>query len=231
MLCLLLLFIFFFFKQKTAYEMRISDWSSDVCSSDLEGNADRALLPRRQDHRDLRGHQRNPAPGHRPPRNRAALSDASHPQDIEVGQNRLARRARPRSPRKQDRRDRQGPPSSIPARSFLSPARPQHLIAEPPPRARHAHGLYIIGPSSHEYATQNRLLAPDRAQGRCRPPEPQGRPCRSRPAGPHLPGDPQTRWQGWPGPRGRLRRRLLRSEEHTSELQSLMRISYAVFCL
>src|SRR3546814_6525652 len=29
--------IFFFFKQKTAYEMRISDWSSDVCSSDLSG--------------------------------------------------------------------------------------------------------------------------------------------------------------------------------------------------
>src|SRR3546814_4192527 len=28
--------LFFFFKQKTAYEMRISDWSSDVCSSDLE---------------------------------------------------------------------------------------------------------------------------------------------------------------------------------------------------
>src|SRR3546814_8699888 len=28
---------FFFFKQKTAYEMRISDWSSDVCSSDLLG--------------------------------------------------------------------------------------------------------------------------------------------------------------------------------------------------
>src|SRR3546814_10677984 len=28
---------FFFFKQKTAYEMRISDWSSDVCSSDLAG--------------------------------------------------------------------------------------------------------------------------------------------------------------------------------------------------
>src|SRR3546814_1131041 len=28
---------FFFFKQKTAYELRISDWSSDVCSSDLSG--------------------------------------------------------------------------------------------------------------------------------------------------------------------------------------------------
>src|SRR3546814_7033544 len=32
--CVLLLFVFFF-KQKTAYELRISDWSSDVCSSDL----------------------------------------------------------------------------------------------------------------------------------------------------------------------------------------------------
>src|SRR3546814_3832730 len=32
-MCFLLLI--FFFKQKTAYEMRISDWSSDVCSSDL----------------------------------------------------------------------------------------------------------------------------------------------------------------------------------------------------
>src|SRR3546814_7622463 len=29
----------FFFKQKTAYEMRISDWSSDVCSSDLHASA------------------------------------------------------------------------------------------------------------------------------------------------------------------------------------------------
>src|SRR3546814_9898010 len=32
---MMLLLSFFFFKQKTAYEMRISDWSSDVCSSDL----------------------------------------------------------------------------------------------------------------------------------------------------------------------------------------------------
>src|SRR3546814_14603835 len=31
----MMMFCFFFFKQKTAYEMRISDWSSDVCSSDL----------------------------------------------------------------------------------------------------------------------------------------------------------------------------------------------------
>src|SRR3546814_2502263 len=35
-MCLFFWFLFvFFFKQKTAYEMRISDWSSDVCSSDL----------------------------------------------------------------------------------------------------------------------------------------------------------------------------------------------------
>src|SRR3546814_5211458 len=31
-----MMYVFFFFKQKTAYEMRISDWSSDVCSSDLQ---------------------------------------------------------------------------------------------------------------------------------------------------------------------------------------------------
>src|SRR3546814_3837758 len=34
----------FFFKQKTAYEMRISDWSSDVCSSDLQCGLHRADL-------------------------------------------------------------------------------------------------------------------------------------------------------------------------------------------
>src|SRR3546814_10633528 len=36
--------VFFFFKQKTAYEMRISDWSSDVCSSDLVVPDDGPLL-------------------------------------------------------------------------------------------------------------------------------------------------------------------------------------------
>src|SRR3546814_2640733 len=33
-----MLIVFFFFKQKTAYELRISDWSSDVCSSDLRSS-------------------------------------------------------------------------------------------------------------------------------------------------------------------------------------------------
>src|SRR3546814_2191932 len=35
---------FFFFKQKTAYEMRISDWSSDVCSSDLTIDKDNTTI-------------------------------------------------------------------------------------------------------------------------------------------------------------------------------------------
>src|SRR3546814_19330191 len=38
------MFLFFFFKQKTAYEMRISDWSSDVCSSDLSGTINKSIV-------------------------------------------------------------------------------------------------------------------------------------------------------------------------------------------
>src|SRR3546814_14327622 len=37
--------VFFFFKQKTAYEMRISDWSSDVCSSDLDADREPDAQP------------------------------------------------------------------------------------------------------------------------------------------------------------------------------------------
>src|SRR3546814_2949555 len=39
--CAFVLLFFFFFKQKTAYELRISDWSSDVCSSDLDDRQDK----------------------------------------------------------------------------------------------------------------------------------------------------------------------------------------------
>src|SRR3546814_9223660 len=56
------LFLFFFFKPKTAYEMRISDWSSDVCSSDLPtdhgGRLEAAALAaaaRRRLHRSASG--------------------------------------------------------------------------------------------------------------------------------------------------------------------------------
>src|SRR3546814_5276662 len=38
--------VFFFFKQKTAYEMRISDWSPDVCSSDLRHRDTPVAIPR-----------------------------------------------------------------------------------------------------------------------------------------------------------------------------------------
>src|SRR3546814_5173959 len=48
----------FFFKQKTAYEMRISDWSSDVCSSDLPG-AQRAELRQEPPTHALRRMARN----------------------------------------------------------------------------------------------------------------------------------------------------------------------------
>src|SRR3546814_3112948 len=40
--------VVFFFKQKTAYEMRISDWSSDVCSSDLIVERHREVIARRR---------------------------------------------------------------------------------------------------------------------------------------------------------------------------------------
>src|SRR3546814_4420013 len=54
---MILLVVFFFFKQKTAYEMRISDWSSDVCSSDLmplfrPGSAGEIFVPQEEEFAD-----------------------------------------------------------------------------------------------------------------------------------------------------------------------------------
>src|SRR3546814_3091142 len=54
---------FFFFKQKTAYEMRISDWSSDVCSSDLACRSDHAGVEEQRlcgDRSDARSSFRSP---------------------------------------------------------------------------------------------------------------------------------------------------------------------------
>src|SRR3546814_8268488 len=49
-----LLYLFlFFFKQKTAYEMRISDWSSDVCSSDLSGRSEKRGGGERRHEKDV----------------------------------------------------------------------------------------------------------------------------------------------------------------------------------
>src|SRR3546814_3072904 len=77
----ILVSVFFFFKQKTAYEMRISDWSSDVCSSDLDrqvaghflpdgplGGDRRRDRPCRHDGEDLRERREAPGLQHRPAR-------------------------------------------------------------------------------------------------------------------------------------------------------------------
>src|SRR3546814_3513304 len=117
----------FFFQQDTAYEMRISDWSSDVCPSDLAeiGQAE-ARCARRADRGDqLRLHRWRPALDH---------FDQRGVERVDVGQRRV--------------------------------------------------GLDILGVADQREVAVAEL---------------------DRPAG--------------------------RSEEHTSELQSLMRISYAVFCL
>src|SRR3546814_8613515 len=45
--------VVFFFKQKTAYDMRISDWSSDVCSSDLVAQASKAIVAEAFEVREL----------------------------------------------------------------------------------------------------------------------------------------------------------------------------------
>src|SRR3546814_3624296 len=137
-----LLFVVFFFKQKTAYEMRISDWSSDVCSSDL-------YRPRR-------------------------LSSVVHrhkkwPSDI------VRRRHCPGGSAVSDRARRQKR-SSAACRSWSWPG--------------------------HTQSGSLRRVQSVRYRRSC-----------SRPYQPSR------------------RHSQRRSEEHTSELRSLMRISYAVFCL
>src|SRR3546814_7264026 len=120
--------LFFFFKQKTAYEMRISDWSSDVCSSDL-----------------------------------SALSTSA---------------------------SGQGSP-------YFSSKSFSRLPALTPMRIE------------HPFAFAARTTSPTRSDD------------------PILPGLMRRH----AAPASAASRARLRSEEHTSELQSLMRISYAVFCL
>src|SRR3546814_2593587 len=138
-------FSFFFFKQKTAYEMRISDWSSDVCSSDLLG----AVV--RIDARSL-----DPA------------------QRVEM----LAQLGRARGDQGIMRHLRACPAAILP------PALCRHRL-----RSRYAAARSAIRFSRH------------------------------------LSGRKTTQSTSGSVARGG------RSEEHTSELQSLMRISYAVFCL
>src|SRR3546814_8854658 len=64
-----MLMTFFFFKQKTAYEMRISDWSSDVCSSDLAARRSCSHLRRAADDDQQRDREQ------RDDRHRRAVAD------------------------------------------------------------------------------------------------------------------------------------------------------------
>src|SRR3546814_4857027 len=65
----------FFFKQKTAYEMRISDWSSDVCSSDLRVAADAATVHHRGFQADERPIRQRAAVDHREMADQHILAD------------------------------------------------------------------------------------------------------------------------------------------------------------
>src|SRR3546814_5805134 len=131
------MFVLFFFKQKTAYEMRISDWSSDVCSSDLHGLV-------------------------------------------------------------QECRRRSGRPES-------NPLLPDFLGLQLSPRLRSG-----SAGDARETAAQHRVRQP-----------------RLHRAGLFLRRTTERARTGNASSQQGERR----SEEHTSELQSLMRISYAVFCL
>src|SRR3546814_1551462 len=132
---------FLFVKQKTAYDMRISDWSSDVCSSDLG--------------REQRGAREGAA---------AAPIEREH-QRLDLGHG--------------GRRHRQF--------SDAEPAQHRHRLGFGGKAAAHARPASMDRTAAHRLVDQ----PPHR---RMEPVEP-------------------------------------RSEEHTSKLQSLMRIAYAVFCL
>src|SRR3546814_4690288 len=124
------LFTLFFFKQKTAYEMRISDWSSDVCSSDLQ------IF-------------------HRQTKPRTAIVGVDDPTSGGIYE-------------------------------ALKAADEQNVVGISGERAVPG-GIYVQGGVLIDDSTGQRIEAIDLKE--------------------------------------------IRSEEHTSELQSLMRISYAVFCL
>src|SRR3546814_8992068 len=167
---------FFFFKQKTAYEMRISDWSSDVCSSDL-----------RSHHPDRRGGRRGPPSGLVGRRIAAAVQPAPR---------------RAGDPPEGPRRLRPGRPA-LPSLRHSDPHRP-------PRRPRPQHLLVPDLPTP-------RLALEDGST------EPLGNLVKSFTSG-------SLRWSHGSRPQDRGGRCGLRgSEEHTSELQPLMRHSYAVF--
>src|SRR3546814_6118381 len=162
-------FFFFFFKQKTADEVRISDWSSDVCSSDLiAGGRGRRI---------------------------ACITPPRAPKPPGVHNRRGRRPVRPNTVVR--------PPGGR-RRSRFAPRLPDVTTRSKPAVARRrysvVHGPIIRGNSDPGARLGNRLRPAPCSTARHRKAR-----ARHRPTG--------------------------RSAEHTSELQSLMRISYAVLCL
>src|SRR3546814_761288 len=173
-LILLLLFsVFFFFKQKTAYERRISDWSSDVCSSDL-------FPP-----------PKSFSPG-------GAIVRAT-------GRRRIAG---------------VGWITSGPARRSRAP--PSRTVSTARREAGRSHRTTSL--SSPSSPSDGEPRGAERPAG-----QPGDRCLAAGPAG----GDPGRESGGHGAGRGACRGRYScgKSEEHTSELQSLMRNSYTVFFL
>src|SRR3546814_7051435 len=191
--------VLFFCKQKTAYEMRISDWSSDVCSSDLSGRTSTGLRAR---------------PGQAPRRSWSATWQTSRLPTTSPG------RRRPPAPAVLRR-----PEQMFACDSLLrllgqqvgqcGPGAPQRLQA----LRVFDQQVELVAPGVQPWT--NRRAGPVRGQ------------CGGAAVGcqrqPRVAVTLDLALEGFP-----LRNvgaDAGRSEEHTSELQSLMRISYAVFCL
>src|SRR3546814_195172 len=181
--------VFFFFKQKTAYELLISDWSSDVCSSYL---ADKAIDAERESERQAdpqgierpREQDRNPDPRDRHRQQlqlRQPLAEEDHAEHHIDERVEIIAEARREHMVGEDRIDIDEPVDRDQQR-----AREQQ--PQRPPILEHRQIFADLPPEEHDDETERQR-----------------------------PDDPL--------------RQHLRSEEHTSELQSLMRSSYAVLCL
>src|SRR3546814_43521 len=180
-----MLVVVFFFKQKTAYEMRISDWSSDVCSSDL-------------------ARRRRALTGEALPEFVAAVRGLGDdlPPDLTGTQRDLTLLLLCTGLRWTSAAGLRWPEVDFRAKTITVPAD------------------RMKGKVEHTLPLGPEMLAMLRA-----------RRDQARSKEFVFPGLPKDE-KGTMAPIGRLSKRFLdRSEEHTSELQSLMRISYAVFCL
>src|SRR3546814_3548459 len=120
--------IVFFFKQKTAYEMRISDWSSDVCSSDLRDQTDQDRPQNSKPDPFGEGPQARPELHSRPPITRIPRRPRSRPA-------RRRRRLRFRRPDKLNAWVRHSTTSTI--RSEENTCDPLHIM-------RHSYTVFAL---------------------------------------------------------------------------------------